>query len=171
MEIDSYRVLVVDDDDNRAFSTRHLPQLTRAEFEMERVPCLAEATRKIRELKPHCLVLDLELADVCRLEGLQVAAFLVLEAVERLAVGDGIGALPGEAAVQLGLVFQLLTALAGALLLLLFTRVLISLRVERPFGDRDEPTVSWFESLIAAPCPLVATGGVTLRGPPLLASM
>jgi diguanylate cyclase (GGDEF)-like protein len=70
MEIDSYRVLVVEDDDSQAFSTRHLPQLTRAKFEMERVPCLAEAVRKIRELQPHCLVLDLELADVSSLEGL-----------------------------------------------------------------------------------------------------
>lgn len=104
-----------------------------------------------------------------RLAGLQAAAFSMLEAIERVAVGDGLAALPGEAAVHIGIVLQVAIALVGALLLLLFTRVLISLRAERSFGGGDEDTTPRFVSLIAARRPWVATGGGTLRGPPLLA--
>ncbi|MGH2735555.1 MAG: hypothetical protein ACRDKZ_08245 [Actinomycetota bacterium] len=108
-------------------------------------------------------------AVTARLAGLQATAFVVLEAIERIAVGDGVAALAGERAVYLGIVLQLVTALVGALLLLLWARVVISFRPERSFGGVDEATVVWFVSLVAARRPWVASGAGTPRGPPQLA--
>ncbi|MGH9191616.1 MAG: hypothetical protein ACRDZ0_03970 [Acidimicrobiales bacterium] len=57
-----------------------------------------------------------------RLVPLQLAAYLLLEALERLASGHQLSELPGEPVIAIGLATQALVALAGAVLLTLFAR-------------------------------------------------
>jgi hypothetical protein len=57
-----------------------------------------------------------------RLVPLQLAAFLLLEALERLASGHQLSELPGEPVIAIGLATQALVALVGAVLLTLFAR-------------------------------------------------
>jgi hypothetical protein len=57
-----------------------------------------------------------------RLVPLQLAAFLLLEALERLAGGHQLSELPGEPVIAIGLATQALVALVGAVLLTLFAR-------------------------------------------------
>jgi uncharacterized membrane protein len=102
-----------------------------------------------------------------RLVTLQLAAFLLLEALERLAAGHGLTDLLREPVIAIGLVAQVLVALVGAALLVMFARLLDRLvqflriiprapRVLTPRGVLDG----------TFPRIRIATGPVNPRGPP-----
>ena len=97
----------------------------------------------------------------------QSLGFLALEASERTLSGLGPGHLFEEPAVVAGLALQAVVALAGALLLVAFARIVTLVATRRDPGF-STPT-AYFFPLVASMVPArheVATGSGTLRGPP-----
>jgi hypothetical protein len=105
-----------------------------------------------------------------RLVIMQVLGFLLLEASERVATGKGLAglsALPFESVIAIGLVAQVLMALAGATVLALLDRVMGGLvlffrqtaRAPRRLVSRGTPG-------IRVPLLRIASGPANLRGPP-----
>jgi len=105
-----------------------------------------------------------------RLVIMQVVGFLLLEAGERLAAGKGLAGLAGlpfESVIAIGVVAQVLVALAGAMLLALLDRVVGGLvllfrqtaRAPRRLVSRGIPDVRI--QLVR-----IASGPANLRGPP-----
>jgi hypothetical protein len=109
-------------------------------------------------------------ATVGRLMLLQMVGFLALEGIERLAMGKGLAGLAelfGEPVIAIGLVAQVVVALAGSLLLVLFARVvdrLIHLLREVPRAPRV--IVAGGAVTIALSRNRVVTGPANPRGPP-----
>jgi hypothetical protein len=102
-----------------------------------------------------------------RLVALQMTGFLALEVSERLWAG-GISNLFSDPAVVLGLIVQVLIAGLAAALLALFTRGIVAI-LRRVRAARWGRTVSLarFFSSAQQPSLEVATGGGSVRGPPL----
>lgn len=108
-----------------------------------------------------------------RLIPMQVGAFALLELTERVLWADpGHTGLLGEPVLWIGIALQVLCALAGAGLLVLFARTieLIQVLVARLFAATAGPTRLPFPALARRFVrPLVmGTGGPTFRGPPVL---
>jgi len=105
-----------------------------------------------------------------RLVIMQVVGFLLLEAGERLATGKGLAglsALPLESLIAIGLVAQVLVALAGAMLLALLDRVVDGLvRLFRQTARAPRSLVPRGVSDIQVPLVRIASGPANLRGPP-----
>lgn len=102
-----------------------------------------------------------------RLVVFQSLGFLALEACERTLSGLGAGHLFEEPAVVAGLALQVLVALAGAMLLVAFARIVTLVATGRQ-PDFATPTAYHFP-LVASLLPSryeVAAGSGTLRGPP-----
>jgi hypothetical protein len=98
---------------------------------------------------------------------LQLIAFLLLEALERLASGHDLSELPGEPVVAIGMVTQTLVALAGAALLTLFARFVDRLgRLLRQAPPAAHPLVVPVAPTIALPHRRAARGPANPRGPP-----
>lgn len=105
-----------------------------------------------------------------RLVLLQVLGFLYLEAGERLAVHGSFASLFDEPVVLIGLVVQVVVALAAAALLILFARAVDGLRaLLRPLA-RPPKEVVLPRGALSFPRPALrlAVGGRTVRGPPTL---
>ncbi|MGH2827460.1 MAG: hypothetical protein ACRDKF_10865, partial [Actinomycetota bacterium] len=97
----------------------------------------------------------------------QSLGFLALEASERTLSGLGPGHLFEEPAVVAGLALQAVVALAGAMLLVAFARI-VTIVATRRHPEFTTPT-AYFFPLVASMVPVrheVATGSGTLRGPP-----
>ena len=111
---------------------------------------------------------------VVRLVPIQVVAFVALELAERALFAD-----PGhstsffaEPVVWAGIVLQVLCALAGAGLLVVFARTIELIqeligRHAAPAGDASAPVRHFVTQLYAKPL-VMATGGPSFRGPPTL---
>jgi len=102
-----------------------------------------------------------------RLAGLQVAGFLILESVERASVHESVAHVVTEPAVLIGIALQVLVALVGAALLLVFTKALAVILARRGQGHTRSAPVERPVREFSGPRFAVATGGATLRGPPL----
>lgn len=81
--------------------------------------------REERRAPPAVLVRGI----VTRLVILQVAGFVLLEAIERLAIGHDLTELLSEPVMAIGLVSQVVVALAGAILLALFAHLVDRLAI------------------------------------------
>jgi hypothetical protein len=102
-----------------------------------------------------------------RLVPLQLGAFLLLEALERLASGHDLTELPGEPVIAIGLVAQAVVALVGAALLTLFARVVDRLgRLLRQTPRAPRLLVAPGALAIAFPHRRAARGPANPRGPP-----
>ncbi|MGH2657109.1 MAG: hypothetical protein ACRDIZ_10520 [Actinomycetota bacterium] len=105
-----------------------------------------------------------------RLVIMQVVGFLLLEAGERLATGKGLAGLSGlpfESVIAIGMVAQVLVALAGAMLLALLDRVVGGLVLFFGHAARaPRRLLPLGTSYIRAPLPRIASGPANLRGPP-----
>ena len=105
-----------------------------------------------------------------RLLLLQVAGFLLLEGLERLAMGKGlesIGDLPFEPVILIGLVTQAITALVALMLVVFLDRVIVALTDvlwPRPRAPRSLVLSEIVERHL--PLPRFATGPANPRGPP-----
>ena len=101
-----------------------------------------------------------------RLAGFQVLAFVSLEAVEMWLEGASLLALPSEPIVVIGSLLQLLAALAGAALFVVFARTLEQFNKWRM--RRSDSACAGFtpSPRLLPPRFQVACGGRTLRGPP-----
>jgi hypothetical protein len=106
-----------------------------------------------------------------RLIFLQVVGFLALEFIERLASAHGMTNVLAEPAVQLGLLFQVVVAVAGALILSLFAGAVEAIRRRTRFASARRHTVRIYPKVTATrPRRLtLAESGTGLRGPPTLA--
>jgi hypothetical protein len=102
-----------------------------------------------------------------RLVPLQVVAFVILEALERLVMGHVPTDLLGEPVLVIGLIAQPLVALAGSLLLTLFARLVDRLVVLLHQVPRA-PRALVPQGVLAAPFPRtrIATDPANPRGPP-----
>jgi hypothetical protein len=105
-----------------------------------------------------------------RLAPLQALGFLALETGERFVSGAGPEGLLAEPAVQIGLLTQVVVALLGALLLVAVGKTVHRL-LTRLDGLPRAPRVVTLRRLPRANCPLlqVASGGATVRAPPVTA--
>jgi hypothetical protein len=105
-----------------------------------------------------------------RLVVMQVVGFLLLEAGERLATGKGLAVLSGlpfESVIAIGMVAQVLVALAGAMLLALLDRVVDGLvRLFRQTARAPRSLVPRGVSDIQVSLVRIASGPANLRGPP-----
>jgi hypothetical protein len=102
-----------------------------------------------------------------RLVPLQLGAFVLLEALERLASGNDLAELPGEPVIAIGLVTQAVAALAGAVLLVLFARLVDRLgRLFRQAPPVMRPLAAPVAPAIAYPRRRSARGPANPRGPP-----
>jgi hypothetical protein len=103
-----------------------------------------------------------------RLIPLQTIAFIVLELTERTFLAGGVTNVFGEPAVQLGLLFQVVVALIGALLLAVFAGAIEAIRRHSRIASarrkiaRIYPTVSTSRPNRLA----LAESGTGLRSPP-----
>lgn len=122
--------------------------------------------RDPRQVRPA----PLYLGTARRLVIMQVVGFLLLEAGERLATGKGLAGLSGlplESVIAIGLVAQVLVALAGAMLLALLDRVVDGLvRLFRQTARAPRSLVPRGVSDIQVPLVRIASGPANLRGPP-----
>ncbi|MDQ3662795.1 MAG: hypothetical protein M3454_17430 [Actinomycetota bacterium] len=101
-----------------------------------------------------------------RLTALQATGFVVLEALERLSVGEHhfASALLTERTTLLGIALQVLLALIAALLLVALRRVIVQARaVRRPLSHF---TASSWNSRVAPPRLLAVAGDAAPRAPP-----
>ena len=106
-----------------------------------------------------------------RLVPLQLAAYLLLEALERLASGHDLTELPGEPVIAIGLVAQIVMALVGAALLTLFARFVDRLgRLLRQDPRAPRLLVVPGAPAIVLPRRRPARGPASPRGPPPSAS-
>jgi hypothetical protein len=106
---------------------------------------------------------------VGRLILLQSIGFLMLESIERLAVGKGPEALtelPFEPVIAIGLVAQVVVALAGAMLLALLDRLIVKLADVRSMPRPTRPLVPSGFAELFLPQPPAASGPVKPRAPP-----
>ncbi len=103
-------------------------------------------------------------AIVGRLALVQIVGFILLEVVERLAVG-GIELLLQEPAFLIGIPLQLLIAALGAFFLVVFARTVAWLRRSTVGTCTRTDRPSLFTN-VAAPVISMATGGPSWRGPP-----
>jgi hypothetical protein len=104
-----------------------------------------------------------------RLILLQSIGFLMLESIERLAVGKGPEALtelPFEPVIAIGLVAQVVVALAGAMLLALLDRLIVKLADVRSMPRPTRPLVPSGFAELFLPQPPAASGPVKPRAPP-----
>jgi hypothetical protein len=102
-----------------------------------------------------------------RLVPLQVVAFVILEALERLAMGHVPTDLLGEPVLAIGVIGQALVALAGSLLLTLFARLVDRLVVLlRKFPRAPRALVPQGVLVVAFPRTRIATDPANPRGPP-----
>jgi hypothetical protein len=102
-----------------------------------------------------------------RLVPLQLGAFLLLEAVERLSTGRDLAELPGEPVIAIGLVVQVVVALAGAALLTLFARFVDRLgRLLRGAPRAPKVLAAPGALVIALPHCRAGCGPASPRGPP-----
>jgi cytochrome bd-type quinol oxidase subunit 2 len=105
-----------------------------------------------------------------RLAILQSAGFVLLEAAERVTAHGSLRSLVSEPFLLIGVLVQVALALAGALLLVLMARVVEHLSGRRrPTMRPKKATLPRAALRIRAPRLRVASGGATLRGPPLAA--
>jgi hypothetical protein len=103
-----------------------------------------------------------------RLVPLQLGAFLLVEAIERLATGHDISELPGEPVIAIGLAAQAVVALAGAALLTLFARFVDRLgRVLAQVPRAPLVLAAPGALAIAFPRSRAARGPASPRGPPM----
>jgi len=97
----------------------------------------------------------------------QVVTFSILEGAERVASGHDLLSTFAEPVVVIGIVLQLVVAACGGLLLRAVARVIelvkARTRPRRSVSQTFNPASSQ-----RCPRPLVAAGGSTLRGPPVL---
>jgi hypothetical protein len=127
------------------------------------------ATERLREDHPPAPA-TLYRSTAARLLLLQFLGFIVLESLERVALGEGLAGLaglPGEPVIAIGLVVQVVVALAASLLLLLFARLLDRLaRLGRTIlrAPRVVAGTGVFDN--AFPRTWTATGSANPRGPP-----
>lgn len=129
--------------------------------------CLRDGAARLRSAGSQA---SLYPATAGRLVGLQLSCFLLLETAERAITHGHLHSLIGEPAVLVGMVVQVITALLGAALLLLFARVTERRRA------RTEPAVNRSGMLAPvlrlSPCRhRLLTGGTSPRGPPLSARL
>lgn len=108
-----------------------------------------------------------------RLIPMQVGAFVLLELAERALFADpGHTGLLGEPVLWVGIALQVVCALAGAGLLVLFARTieLIQVLVARLFARATAPArpAAPFVATRSIRALVMATGGPTFRGPPAL---
>jgi hypothetical protein len=104
---------------------------------------------------------------VTRLIALQVAGFIVLEAFERLAVGHGLAELLSEPVMAIGLVAQVVVALAGAILLALFARLVDRLALLlRPILRAPRVLLPGDALGFSVPRSRFVAGAAIPRGPP-----
>jgi hypothetical protein len=103
-----------------------------------------------------------------RLAVLQVVGFAALEAVERGLSGGGVGHMLNENVFLIGIALQLVTALIGALLLVLLGRAVaaIASALRRPVRRATNPTLTRPAKTVVRAIERVASGSGTLRGPP-----
>jgi hypothetical protein len=104
-----------------------------------------------------------------RLIPMQVLGCVGLEAVERLFAGETVAGVLTEPAVMIGVFLQLLVAIVGALILVLFARaidLILGRKARATFPAR--PTIPRPTLHVLPPRFQVAAGSGTLRGPPLV---
>lgn len=103
-----------------------------------------------------------------RMIPLQAIAFLLLESIERVVFAGGVTNILAEPAVQFGLVFQVVVALVGALLLAAFAGTVEAIRRRTRFTSaRRSLTRVYPKPSSHRPRRLaLADGGTGLRGPP-----
>jgi hypothetical protein len=103
-----------------------------------------------------------------RLFALQAAGFLLLEVGERLLSGGGISLV--DSPVLPALLVHVVLAFLGALLLVTLARAVdaVMTALERtPQNTPSEREPDWVVSSIVVPVPILLSGGLGLRGPPL----
>jgi hypothetical protein len=100
-----------------------------------------------------------------RLLLLQAGGYAGLEALERIFSGDVV-TLPMESVLWIGLAFQVVTALIGALILGALVKAVtwLARRLRRPRSPRLLPPKPALTLVVRVPAP--ATGSGSLRGPP-----
>jgi hypothetical protein len=102
-----------------------------------------------------------------RLAGVQVSAFVAMEAVERTIAGEAFTQMFQHHLLLLGVAIQIAVACVGALVLLWFGRIAATLSrwVAPPRFDRSQVRHLLPALAVALP-PQVLRGGTGLRGPP-----
>jgi hypothetical protein len=103
-----------------------------------------------------------------RMIPLQLILFLLLESIERIAFAGGATNILAEPAVQLGLVFQIVVALAGALLLATFAGAVEAVRRRTRFSPARRGILRLYPKTSSHGLRrlVLADGGRGLRGPP-----
>jgi hypothetical protein len=101
---------------------------------------------------------------------MQMGGFFLLEIGERMifAPGQSLNVLH-EPVVLWGLLLQVVTAVAASLVVRLLVRIgQFVARVHRRILETGSAEVAWFITQISAPAPVPASGGPSLRAPPLV---
>jgi len=119
--------------------------------------------REERRAPPAVLVRGI----VTRLVILQVAGFVLLEAIERLAIGHDLTELLSEPVMAIGLVAQVVVALAGAILLALFAHLVDRLAILlHPIPRAPRVLLPGDALNFSVPRTRFETGAAVPRGPP-----
>lgn len=119
--------------------------------------------REERRAPPAVLVRGI----VTRLVILQVAGFVLLEAIERLAIGHDLTELLSEPVMAIGLVAQIVVALAGAILVALFAHIVDRLALLlRPIPRAPRVLLPGDALDFSVPRSRFVTGAAIPRGPP-----
>lgn len=118
-------------------------------------------------VEAHATASGLTRYAVARLAPFQVVAFVLLEMVERASSGHGLLATLVEPAVLIGIILQLLVAIAGAVLLRAVARVVETLRARALPARLRESGHRFLVRFIHVPRLRLDAAGFTLRGPPL----
>jgi hypothetical protein len=123
----------------------------------------AGRVREERRAPPAVLVRGI----VTRLVILQVAGFVLLEAIERLAIGHDLTELLSEPVMAIGLVAQIVVALAGAILVALFAHIVDRLALLlRPIPRAPRVLLPGDALDFSVPRSRLVTGAAIPRGPP-----
>lgn len=103
-----------------------------------------------------------------RLIPLQAIAFLLLESMERIVFAGGVTNILAEPAVQFGLLFQVVVALIGAVLLSAFAGAVEAIRRRTRFTSARRGVVRIYPKTSTQGLRrlVLADGGTGLRGPP-----
>lgn len=119
--------------------------------------------REERRAPPAVLVRGI----VTRLVILQVAGFVLLEAIERLAIGHDLTELLSEPVMAIGLVAQIVVAFAGAIVLALFAHIVDRLALLlRPIPRAPRVLLPGDALDFSVPRSRFVTGAAIPRGPP-----